>query len=146
MLSLKSALSLLLLLSWAVSQTTPRVTSSISTNVQPVNKGMTFQATVFPTYENSWAGRFSCNNCNPFEGDQPCTKALPLLWMVLAKFINRPYYPIQVHYTPFSVTDGGYGWTGGVAIVTLPVRSPVTLSETNDEKDISDPMPSLLLF
>ena len=33
---------------------------------QPLNKGLTFQATVFPSYENNWAGRFSCNNCNPF--------------------------------------------------------------------------------
>ena len=42
------------------------------TVLPPLNRGLTFQATVFPSYENNWAGRFSCNNCNPFEGDQPC--------------------------------------------------------------------------
>jgi len=62
---------------------------------QPLNKGLTFQATVFPAYENNWAGRFSCNNCNPFEGDQPCTKALPILCISSAKALSRPYYTIQ---------------------------------------------------
>ena len=61
---------------------------------QPLNKGLTFQATVFPSYENNWAGRFSCNNCNPFEGDQPCTKALPILCISNAKTLSRPYYRI----------------------------------------------------
>lgn len=60
----------------------------------PLNKGLTFQATVFPSYENNWAGRFSCNNCNPFEGDQPCTKALPILCISNAKTLSRPYYRI----------------------------------------------------
>lgn len=98
--------------------------SATPTGVQPINKGMTFQATVWPSYETSWTGRHSCNNCNPFEGDQPCTKSLPLLCIVSSKTIERPYYPIQVQYTPFSVTDGGYydGWTGGVTATTLAVR------------------------
>lgn len=87
MKSLKLALSLLVLLGWTAAQNTAASTAAIPTNVQPVNKGLTFQATVFPTYENSWTGRFSCNNCNPFEGDQPCTKALPLLCITNAQSI-----------------------------------------------------------
>ena len=124
MTSLKLALSLLLLISWAAGQNTAAVTASLSTNVLPVNKGMTFQPTVFPTYENSWAGRFSCNNCNPFEGDQPCTKALPLLCISNYKVASRPFYTVAIEFTPFAITDGGYydPWVGGVFTTTLPIR------------------------
>jgi hypothetical protein len=119
------ALAALLLLSIANAQSTTSLnTAAIPTSVQPISKGLTFQATVWPAYENNWAGRFSCNNCNPFEGDQPCTKALPILCISNAKTTSRPYYNIQTQYTPFAVLDGGYydGWTGGVLTVTLPVR------------------------
>ena len=54
------------------------------------------QATRWPSYENSWAGRFSCNNCNPFEGDQLCNRSLPLVCISHAKTIYRPFYGIQV--------------------------------------------------
>ena len=113
-----------------------QITSAIPTAVQPNNKGMTFQATVWPSYETSWAGRFSCNNCNPFEGDQPCTKSLPILCISSPKSISRPFYPIQIQYTPFSITDGGYydGWTGGVVTSTLPVRgSDITSYSVGDK-------------
>ena len=103
---------------------------------QPLNKGLTFQATVFPSYENNWAGRFSCNNCNPFEGDQPCKKALPILCISNQKKASRPFYRIQTQYTPFAILDGGYydGWTGGVLTVTLPVRgSDITSYKVGDD-------------
>jgi hypothetical protein len=93
-------------------------------SLKPIKKGLTFQATVFPNTENNWAGRFSCNNCNPFEGDQLCNKTLPILCLTFAKTLQRPLYKIAVEYTPFAVVDGGYydGWTGGVLQVTVPVR------------------------
>lgn len=93
-------------------------------SLKPIKKGLTFQATTWPSYNSNWAGRFSCNNCNPFEGDQTCDKVLPLVCITSAKTLQRPYYRIAVEYTPFAVVDGGYydGWTGGVIQVTVPVR------------------------
>lgn len=97
---------------------------------RPIKKGLTLQATVFPSYENNWAGRFSCNNCNPFEGDTTCNRTLPLLCLTNAKKVVRPYYNIAIQFTPFSVTDGGYydGWTGGLFQVTLPVQGSAITS------------------
>lgn len=65
-------------------------------SLKPVKRGFTMQATRWPSYENSWAGRFSCNNCNPFEGDQLCNRSLPLVCISHAKTIYRPFYGIQV--------------------------------------------------
>ena len=134
------ALAVLVLACLSYSQTTTSaskpLTSGIPLPVQPLNKGMTFQATRFPSYENNWAGRFSCNGCNPFEGDQPCTKSLPILCISNAKSAIRPHYTIQTQYTPFAVLDGGYydGWTGGVLTVTLPVRgSDITSYKVGDD-------------
>ena len=122
MKGVKFALALLALV--AVATANLPLVSAIPSEVQPLNKGLTFQATVFPSYENNWAGRFSCNNCNPFEGDQPCSKALPILCISNHLVATRPYHTIAVPYTPFAITDGGYydSWTGGVFTVTLPVR------------------------
>lgn len=36
-------------------------------------KGLTFQATVWPSEQNSFVGRMSCNGCNPQLGDTSCT-------------------------------------------------------------------------
>ena len=118
--SLKLALPLLLLLALAHSQ---GQSAFSSINIQPSKKGLTLQATVFPTYNTNWAGRFSCNNCNPFEGDQLCTTKLPILCLANAQAAVRPYYQIAVQYTPFAVLDGGFydGWTGGLLQVTNPV-------------------------
>lgn len=93
-------------------------------SLRPIQRGLTFQATVWPDYRNNWAGRFSCNNCNPFEGDQPCDRKLPILCINQHKKLDRPYHQIAIEYTPFRMTDGGYydGWTGGVFEVTSPVR------------------------
>ena len=103
---------------------------------QPVRRGTTFQATVWPEYHNNYAGRFSCRNCNPFEGDQPCTRRLPLLCINNHKSLDRPFYQIAIEYTPFQVTDGGYydGWTGGVFEVTSPIRGQdITSYQAGDE-------------
>ncbi len=93
-------------------------------SLKPIKKGLTYQATVWPSVENNWAGRFSCNNCNPFEGDQFCNRTLPIVCITSHKKLQRPYHAIAVEYTPFAVTDGGYydGWTGGIIQVTVPVR------------------------
>lgn len=93
-------------------------------SLKPIKKGLTYQATLWPSYKSNWAGRFSCNNCNPFEGDQTCDKNLPLVCITSHKSLQRPLYPIAVEYTPFAVIDGGFyeGWTGGVIQVTVPVR------------------------
>ena len=110
--------------------------SAIPSALQQQSKGLTFQATYFPSYESNWAGRFSCNNCNPFVGDQPCTKALPLLCISHIKNITRPYHTIAVDRTPFAVLDGGYydSWTGGVFTVTLPVRGSDIVSYAVGDK------------
>ena len=71
-------------------------TNSNLFSLKPVKRGFTMQATRWPSYENSWAGRFSCNNCNPFEGDQLCNRSLPLVCISHAKTIYRPFYGIQV--------------------------------------------------
>ena len=137
MKSLKLAATLLLIVAMvsAQSSTSPLV-SAIPSSAQPQHKGLTFQATVFPTYENNWAGRFSCNDCNPFEGDQPCSKSLPILCISHYLTAVRPYHTIAVQYTPFAVTDGGYydSWTGGIFAVTLPVRgSDITSYKVGDD-------------
>ena len=122
---LASTLAVVLLIGVVKSQTgMSAFTAVLPPHLQPIPKGLTFQATVWPSYESHWAGRFSCNNCNPFEGDVPCSKALPILCLNSGKNLLRPLYQIQSMYTPFAVLDGGYydGWTGGVLTVTRPVR------------------------
>lgn len=102
---------------------------------QPVNSGTTLQATTWPTIANSWAGRFSCNGCNPTSGDVPCSASLPLLCISKAKSSVRPMYKVAIEYTPFAVTDGGYydGWTGGVFEVTEAVQgSQITSQQAGD--------------
>jgi hypothetical protein len=124
MRGLKVALFLLGAIALVTGQTAQPLVSTPGSTTQPLNLGLTFQATVFPSYDNNWAGRFSCNNCNPFVGDQPCTKSLPILCISNYKASVRPLTTIAIEYTPFAVLDGGYydGWTGGVFTVTLPVR------------------------
>ena len=134
MKGLKLAITVLALVALASTQL-PQVAVN-PTYLPPLNKGLTLQATVFPSYENNWAGRFSCNNCNPFEGDQPCHKALPILCISNHMAASRPYHTIAVRYTPFAILDGGYydSWTGGVFTVTLPVRgSDITSYKVGDD-------------
>ena len=110
--------------------------AALAQPTQPIQRGVTFQATVWPSYENSYTGRFSCNNCNPFEGDQLCSRKLPLLCINHHKTLDRPFYRIAIEYTPFRVVDGGYydGWTGGVFEVTTPIRgSDVTTYQAGDD-------------
>ena len=105
-------------------------------SVVPIKKGMTFQATVWPEYANNYAGRFSCRNCNPFEGDQLCSRKLPILCINKHKTLDRPFHAISIEHTPFKVIDGGYydGWTGGVFEVTAPVRgSDISNFSVGDE-------------
>lgn len=104
--------------------------------IQPNRKGNTWQASIWPRYDNNWAGRFSCNNCDPFQGDVLCTQALPILCIVSAKTLQRPLYKIAIQYTPFSVVDGGYyeGWTGGVFAVTQAVTgNSITSYQVGDQ-------------
>ena len=134
MRGLKLALTVLTII--ALTSANNPLVSAIPLGVQPLNKGLTFQATVFPRYENNYAGRFSCNNCNPFEGDQPCVKTLPILCISNHMVAERPYHTIAVPFTPFAILDGGYydSWTGGVFTVTLPVRgSDITSYKVGDD-------------
>ena len=128
-----ATLSTLLLLANVYAQTNLNVTNVA--NTLPIKKGLTMQATVWPSYQNNWAGRFSCNNCNPFEGDTNCNHSLPLVCISNPKSVIRPYYNIATQFTPFTVLDGGYydGWTGGVIQVTLPVQgSAITSYKVGD--------------
>jgi hypothetical protein len=132
MRAIRLAVAALLLLSIVNAQTT----NTNIFNVQPIKKGLTLQATVWPTYASNWAGRFSCNNCNPFTGDQLCSKALPILCISNPKSTVRPFYNIAVQYTPYTVLDGGYydGWTGGLLQTTLPVTgSDITSYQVGDQ-------------
>jgi hypothetical protein len=91
--------------------------SNIFQSPQSAKNGLTFQATIQPSSSNNWAGRYSCNNCNPTSGDTPCNTSLPLLCIHQAKTLTRPYYAIQNTYVSgVSNSDGGYydGWTGGL--------------------------------
>lgn len=36
------------------------------------NKGMTFQATIWPQAQNNWTGQMGCNGCDPYQGDTDC--------------------------------------------------------------------------
>lgn len=87
------------------------------------DKGMTFHSTVTPSSGNNFIGRFSCDGCDPYNGDTSCLSSLPLLCIVNAKSIPRPYYAYQEHYPSSAYDDGGYynGWTGGIFVVTEPV-------------------------
>ena len=114
------------------------VTTIAQSNVQlqPLKRGTTFQATIWPSYYNNWAGRFSCNNCNPYDGDVLCNRTLPILCINFAKTLSRPLYKVHLDYTPFTILDGGYydAWTGGVFEVTVPVRgSDISSYEVGDK-------------
>lgn len=57
---------LLALACWASASDQWTISSVNEFTLKPIKKGLTFQATVWPSYHSNWAGRFSCNNCNPF--------------------------------------------------------------------------------
>lgn len=87
-------------------------------------KGLTFTTTIWPEETNSYVGRMSCNDCNPVDGDTPCTVKLPVLCILHHKTLNRPYYNFYPDFTAYDVADQGHyeGWTGGIFAVTDPVR------------------------
>lgn len=66
----------------------------------------------------------SCNGCNPQNGDTLCTQKLPILCIVHARTLPRPYYKYYSDFTPYSNPDQSFyeGWTGGVISTTDPVR------------------------
>ena len=108
-------LPLLTILLLTLTQTQNTLTTSV-TYILPIKKGLTMQATHWPSYETNWAGRVSFNNCNPLEGGMPCYRSLLLLCLSKTKSIVRPLYNITTQYSPLSVLDGAYydGWTGGL--------------------------------
>ena len=87
-------------------------------------KGLTFTTTVWPEEANSYVGRMSCNDCDPQEGDTPCTEKLPVLCIIHHKVLNRPYYNFYPDFSSYDNADQGYyeGWTGGIFALTDPVR------------------------
>jgi len=86
-------------------------------------KGLTFEATIWPEEKNSWAGRMSCNGCDPQLGDTACTVKLPVLCIIHGKTLDRPYYNYYPDFTPYDNPDQSFyeGWTGGIIGVTDPV-------------------------
>jgi hypothetical protein len=88
-----------------------------------VKRGLTFRATVLPEESNSFVGRMSCDGCNPQQGDTSCTETLPVLCIVHAQTLHRPYYDYYPDFTPYANPDQSFyeGWTGGVLAVTDPV-------------------------
>ena len=87
-------------------------------------RGLTFRATIWPTEQNNFVGRMSCNGCDPQNGDTPCTQKLPVTCIIHPKVLARPYYGYYPDFTPYSNPDQSFyeGWTGGIIAVTDPVR------------------------
>ena len=87
-------------------------------------KGLTYTATVYPEETNSFVGRMSCGDCNPQDGDTPCTEKLPVLCILHHKTLNRPFYNFYPDFSQYDVADQSFyeGWTGGIFALTDPVR------------------------
>jgi hypothetical protein len=66
----------------------------------------------------------SCVNCDPQEGDTPCTQILPVTCIIHHKKLDRPFYKFYPTYTSLSNPDNSFyeGWTGGIIALTDPVR------------------------
>jgi hypothetical protein len=86
-------------------------------------KGLTFEATIWPQESNNYAGRMSCNGCNPQQGDTACTIKLPITCIIHAKKLARPFYDYQTDFTSYDNPDRGFyeGWTGGIIALTDPI-------------------------
>ena len=68
--------------------------------------------------------KVGCANCDAYNGDTPCTKALPILCVSTCNF-NRPPYD--------SVSPGPFydGWSGGIFKLTEPVLGTKLMSGSN---------------
>ena len=66
----------------------------------------------------------SCGDCNPQDGDTPCTEKLPILCILHHKTLNRPFYNFYPDFSQYDVADQSFyeGWTGGIFALTDPVR------------------------
>ena len=73
-----------------------------------MKKGLSYQATNWPSEGNSWAGRFACNGCNNAVGDSSCTVQIPILCILHAKTIDRPYYEFYPDFTTYSNPDAAH--------------------------------------
>ena len=69
-------------------QTTTTTTTSGSSS----KKGMTWNVAVWPSQQNSNAMRVACSNCDPYQGDTPCTERLPVLCLIDAYTLQRVFY------------------------------------------------------
>jgi len=90
-----------------------------------VPKGMTWRliATNAPTGTTV----VGCSGCNAYQGDTPCTTALPILCIKK----SGPGFPLAL---PASVSNGNiyYTWAGGVVGTTYPYVPPTTLAAANN--------------
>lgn len=69
-----------------------------------------------------------CDNCDPYQGDTPCTKALPLLCIKK----TGAGFPLPNPATVASANpDRYYRWSGGVIATTKPTVPPSTLAAAN---------------
>lgn len=66
----------------------------------------------------------SCNGCNPQLGDTSCTERLPVACIIHHKVLSRPFYNYYTDFTPYANPDNAFyeGWSGGIIVVTDPVR------------------------
>jgi hypothetical protein len=90
----------------------------------PGGKGMTWK--LISTNAPTGTVRVGCSNCNGYQGDTPCTTALPIL--CIRK--SGPGFPLP---KPASVndTDIYYKWSGGIVGTTAPTPAPAKRSEAN---------------
>jgi hypothetical protein len=101
----------------AQAETAARTVASAS----PVGKGLTWQ--LLATNPTSGTVDVGCGpNCNAYQGDTPCTTALPILCIKK----TGAGFPLPL---PTSVTSSQYHtWSGGVVGTTSPTVPPAQLT------------------
>jgi hypothetical protein len=96
---------------------------------------MTWQITNWPNSQNSWAARVGCFQCNPYTGDHDCFDSLPVLCVIDAYTLDRPYYKLFPDPTPSFVDyiDQSFynGWIGGYLAATDPISGTNLKSQAN---------------
>ena len=99
------------------------LTTLCTCQVLTTKKGMTWMVKRWPGPYNAWVGQMYCIGCDPYNGDTPCTTALPILCVNYYKTMARPNYA-WVASTGGAVSDASFynAWSGGVFTVTQPVK------------------------
>jgi hypothetical protein len=101
------------------------VASSAQASAATVHKGLTWK--LLSTNSTTGTIDVGCwNGCNAYQGDTPCTTALPILCIKK----SGPGFPLQC---PASVDNSNqyHKWAGGVVGTTKAVVPPSTLTAAN---------------